>query len=234
MRKEYDEYFILEQVSAGKTRDEISNELGHKSYRGHYKFMKEKGYKWSKEKGNFEKTATILTPSDILNFVPTGIAGQVITAFQNEKDSKIVASSTGFATSREMALFMKEQGYDWANETHNYKVQGYTAHVENSGKKRSASLKDTLKENHDFFEYLVSRENEIKSILDTSYYARIPSYKISGKTHSKSIQISPHLNKVFLSYINENKCKQAEVIQVALIEFLIKYGYAENVKALVG
>ncbi len=60
----------------------------------------------------------------------------------------------------------------------------------------------------------------------------IPRYILTGVNIIKSIDIPNPLDRLVKEYSKDNNVSQKEVIQVALVEFLKKYGYADEVKAV--
>ncbi|SOB90434.1 hypothetical protein SAMN05880501_101160 [Ureibacillus xyleni] len=241
MKKLYDEHFILEQLASGKTREELALELGHKDYRSLDMYMRRRDYTWDSEYQTYIAGVRVLSKEDLQEKDPRGKAADIIKYFQFEKDPKVVAEMADFQNHRALSIFMKDKGYEWDSQLGNYKVIKQEQHPFQKADKpainKPISKSKTAKISEEYEEllsYLITRKKELADILETSYHNTFPQYRVPGETHSKSVQMASSLDKLVRVYCKEHNVQQKDIFQVALIEFFRKYGYAGEVKALIG
>lgn len=201
---------ILENLEQGMPREELAKKLGHSDYRSLDMYMRRRGYTWSSELQNYILKKNKIDSGKIKKAnVHFGKVSQVIELFEQGHDAKTVAKKLLFSNHRSLAEYMKQKGYEWDNERRNYEpVLGVQTKEGN-------------------FSTDINNEGNMTGIVE-----QIPRYMIPGIIQAKNISLSHLLNQLVIDFAHERNITQRELFETAAIEFLIKYGYVHEVKAL--
>jgi hypothetical protein len=82
-------------------------------------------------------------------------------------------------------------------------------------------------------EYLEDNKDQLKHLLQTTDSKQIPHYNFQGgNTITKSVSISSNLDQLIRDFAKEMGVSQRVIFEVALIQFMERYGYARQVKRL--
>jgi hypothetical protein len=81
-------------------------------------------------------------------------------------------------------------------------------------------------------EMLERNKEKLAELLSINDGATIPRYVIGGITITKSLCMSHNLAELIKEFSKEKNISQREIFEVSIIEFLRKYGYENEVKAL--
>lgn len=82
-------------------------------------------------------------------------------------------------------------------------------------------------------EMIKEHKYRLKELLeDRPEVGELPRYIIPGRKINKAIYMSMELESLVVSYSKEKNVKQTEILEVALVEFFLKYGYEAEIKAL--
>ncbi|WOV84727.1 hypothetical protein PGH26_02030 [Sporosarcina jeotgali] len=195
---------ILLLLKQGSTREDLASKYGHSDYRSVDAYMRRKNYTWSPEMKTYIQKEGIISSSEV-HEVHTGKALQILDLFSQGLDAKSIATKLFFTDHRSLADYMKQKGYKWSLEERNYeKISGLqTNDVE-----------------------------DFKTITASEIVEQIPRYLIPGIPQGKNIHMSHLLNSLIVEFSREKNIKQREIFETAIIDFLQKYGYVHEIKAL--
>lgn len=103
--------FILQQLEQGNTREKIAGSL-HLQWKSVDMHMRRRGYRWDREKQKYSLQENHSHSAKIQTIL------QQLAA--KNPNFKKIAAQHGFQTVEEMGHYMKEQGYIWHPQLHNY------------------------------------------------------------------------------------------------------------------
>ncbi|NLY79927.1 MAG: hypothetical protein GX072_08595 [Lysinibacillus sp.] len=232
--RQYTDKDILIALAEGLTRKEIAKRYGHADIRTIDNYMRSQGYIWKKELGTYRSlrttaagfSAPVETKEKVLD---------IIDCFSNGMDGKEIAKQFGFKNNRELATYMKQQGFEWNSEQRNYVPKAVKPKTEQLEMNQVISTKDSLnaievefvRELIQYRDILIPMLN-VKATIEPS----LPVYHIQGITHSKSVQISTSLDELLRSFCREKNISQKQAFEIAIIEFLQKYGYEKELATI--
>ncbi len=250
---------ILRGLVAGKTRDELAMELGHKSYKSLDIYMRRKHFMWDREKQNYVPAHSRIEKQDLeVSLTSSSKVSTVISLFQKQgTDARTIARMLGFSNHRELAAYMKGKGYIWSSDAGNYvKVQGriesddYSQPVklgeldtgERSGLTGTYPLAKTTRVEGGPLERFLplldilekNREKVLDLLLSGTDSGKVPRYAVPGVFVTKSVHMTNTLDQLVREYSREKNISQRDIFAVALIEFFRRYGYEREIDTLLG
>lgn len=245
---DYDDRFILKKLLSGKTREQIALELHHKSYRTIDMYMRRHGYIWDSNKQIYLiKSKNKINVEDKM---PTTKIQRIINLFNEGLDPINVAKKVGIKDHRAMAMYMKSKGYIWSSEKNNYILEkGMITEEEDEPEERNLQ-EDNEANNSDpnstdlinqfqrfsklipMLELIEKNSDKIADVLSINTQKTIPRYIIGGITITKSLCMSYPLSELVKEFSIEKNISQKEIFEVAIIEFLKKYGFENEVNSL--
>ncbi len=237
-----------------KTRDEVAAELKYKSWKSLDMYMRRKNFAFDSQQGQYFPRQNRVQKPDPKSYAPTKVAS-IITAFEVEGiDPRMVARQEGFQDHREMAEYMKTKGYEWNIHKNNYvKTVGridvpepVDQPVEEAipgsiGQPPSVPViqptggesPEGLEEYLPFLRYLYENRDELYQLLTgTRDDGIIPRYALPGEVRTKAIYMSEVIAKLAGEFSKEKKVALKEVMEGALVEYLMKYGFKREVETL--
>jgi len=215
-------------ASTGMTRAEIASELGFKDVSGLKMFARRHDLKWDTHKGLYVIEGTKTELPATIEEPPSGKVASIISMLDKKIDGKDVAKRQRFGSHQEMANYMKSKGYVWDNERQNYKKEAKAEKV----KEVQTSITDSG-EYTDILRLLADNMDKFTKILkENDEEVTIPRYNLPGINTLKTINITNTVNDLAKEFSEEMHISQKEMFEIALIEFMQKYGYAEQVKAV--
>ncbi|MEK4712056.1 hypothetical protein [Sporosarcina sp. FSL K6-5500] len=235
---------ILTGLVSGRTREELSNEFNHKTYKTLDIYMRRKGFTWDADQQNYalkqEDTASQSSHVDMSK------ASRILQLLKdNAGNAKIVATQLGFSDHKELATYMLGRGYSWDSEENTYmKKVKLEASVEpvtiaETEPTQNAEPAVTTEEMHLLAEYLpilrMLKQNEAKLVDILKPYGTlgsIPRYMIPGIAKTKTVQMVHSLDQMVVEFANEKSMTQRDVFEVALIDFFKNYGYQQQMEQL--
>lgn len=256
----YDDKFILQKLMEGISREELAEELNHKSYRTLDMYMRRRGYKWDSYKQIYVLKSDSNTTS--VHSSSTSKVQRILSLFEAGIDPKEVAKRVGLKDHRTMAMYMKSKGYIWSSENHNYiLLKGAMPITENpdtfnslktveknhsdynndyieekktdnSTSANSLSKLDRLDRLIPMLEMIERNKDKLAQLLAINDGGTIPRYVVGGITITKSLCMSHSLSELVREFSKEKNISQKEIFEVAIIEFLKKYGYENEIDAL--
>ncbi|MCM1990264.1 hypothetical protein [Oceanirhabdus seepicola] len=259
-KSNYDDKFILKRLLEGHTRDDIAAELRHKNYRTLDMYMRRRGYIWDTFKQTYIpklEVSTKVEPTPALNKVQ-----KIINLFNTGNDPMEIAKKVGMKDHRVMAEYMKNKGYFWSAEKQNYSLAKGKQSRENFEIHRDSieihhkndeitnynddlmrekviskecdtfSNIDRLQNLLPMLEMIDKHKDKLAELLSTNISNTIPRYVIGGITITKSLCMSHPLSELIKDFSREKNISQREIFEVAIIEFLNKYGYENEINSL--
>lgn len=226
-----------------KTRDEVSDEMGYKTYKSMDMFMRRRNFRYDAEANQYvpQINNTNKLNRDPKSYAPTKVVN-IITAFEEEAaDPKLIAKKEGFRDHKEMAEYMTNKGYEWNAYKANYiKTVGKVEETidekiekaEPEPKTASAPPTD-IDEYIPFIRFLYEKRDDIYQLLSgTKEDGTIPRYVVPGLVRTKAIYMSDMIAKLAGEFSKEKNITQREVMEGALIEYLQKYGFKGEIETL--
>jgi hypothetical protein len=178
---------------------------------------------------------------DPKSYAPTKVVS-IITAFEEEGvDPKVVAKQEGFADHKEMAEYMRTKGYEWNIHKNNYaKTVGrieedgdIAAPPQLTNQPAGGELLEGIEEYLPFLRFLYEKRDDLYQLLSgTREDGKIPRYAVPGMVKTKAIYMNDTIAKLAGEFSKEKNIAQREVVEGALVEYLMKYGYKREVEAL--
>lgn len=245
---------IQMMLATGKSRPEVAKSLGYKDVTALYHFASRHKLKWNNEKNNYDATGNdgkpieaVKTPED----KPTGKVANIIAMFEQGMSGKEIAKKLKFPSHQALADYMKSNGYRWNDHKQNYmllpqKIEDATDDkkekaIDKGGGNKKAAVKaepktdniNIINENHiRLLNLILAHEDKLKSLLiDEESPETMGRYRLVGGCITKTVGMNENLEHLVKEYSKEYDIRQQDIFQTALIEFLKKYGYADEVKA---
>jgi len=94
------------------------------------------------------------------------------------------------------------------------------------------NVKKSLDEYIPVLDLLMNKQQRLEVILSLKETDKPLMYSIKGKKSTKTVFISEMLQEVIKEYSAEIQVKQGEIIEVAIVDFLVNHGYEERVKGI--
>ncbi len=234
-----------------KTRDEVAAELQYKSWKSLDMYMRRKNFAFDSQQGQYFPRQNRVQKPDPKSYAPTKVAS-IITAFEVEGiDPRMVARQEGFQDHREMAEYMKTKGYEWNIHKNNYvKTVGRIDVPEPVEEEMleppapqplpaptvqatNGESPQGLGEYLPFLRYLYENRDGLYQLLTgTRDDGIIPRYAIPGQVKTKAIYMSDMVARLAVEFCKEKNLSQREVMEGALLEYLMKYGFKREVEGL--
>lgn len=247
--EKYDEKYILKKLFEGTTREELAKEFKHKSYRTLDMYMRRRGYFWDNERQIYAtKSKNNITEAyeDMVN----GKVQRIISSFNMNMEPMDIAKKVGIKDHKTMAMYMRSKGYTWCPDKKNYILHKGIINREEtiSNKTQPGEESNELIGIENYYEEESSMEkfegmlpmleminknkDRLAELLSINSYGTIPRYVIGGISITKSICMSHFLSELIKEFSKEKNLSQREIFEIAIIEFLMKYGFANEVNAL--
>jgi hypothetical protein len=223
--------YILNSIQNGIKRDKISLELGYSNPKSLDIFMRRKGFLFDKNLGNYSPIK-ISDAKATKTFSEDKRLNNILSLFSEDTvDAKKVAQLTGFHNHIELADYMKSNNYIWNEACSNY------IRIRNTEANSPQEAEKNIIETNELHEYLPllrqlykDKERLLKLITSTAENSTLPEYSLTGLPSFLSITINENLNKLLKQFSEEKAYKLDKVFEVAIVEFLIKYNYNEEIQ----
>ena len=161
---------------------------------------------------------------------------------RGSSDPRVFARGLGFTDHRDMADYMRSQGYTWSAEIRNYTREGSPSPVVVSKARTATPVTagpagggDISDENLERFlpvlSLLENHLDQLAELLEPPAGA-LPRYTIFGAARTKSVYMSDGLDQLVVEFSKEKQVSQREVVEGALVEYLSRHGYEEEIAAL--
>lgn len=180
---------------------------------------------------------------------PTTKIQRIITLFNSGLDPMEVAKKVGMKDHRAMAMYMKSKGYIWSSEKKNYTLEkGLVEEEPKLSENTNIADKDNIADNNEnldvfgqferfiklipMLEMIEKNYDKVAEMLSINSLNTIPRYIVGGVTITKSLCMSYPLAELIKEFSIEKNISQREIFEVAIIEFLRKYGFENEVNSL--
>lgn len=260
IKAEYDEKYILKSLLMGKTREELAEEFNHKNYRTLDMYMRRRGYVWDGNKQVYISKPSESPKFEVAS--STSKVDKIITLFNSGADPREIAKKVGMKDHRTMAMYMKDKGFIWSSERQNYvllkgeqpsisiETEEYEDDITADGSCIQANFppspypfedlpsfmdspkNDRMERLLPMLEMLDRNKDKLAELLSINDGSTIPRYVVGGITITKSLCMSHNLAELIKEFSKEKNISQREIFEVSIIEFLRKYGYENEIKAL--
>ena len=221
-----------------QSREETAKEFNYKHWKSLDTYMRRKNFVYDSRQGQYIPAENRFKKDKeaYRNSAPNKVL-KIIDAFGvANPDPKEIAEREGFADHREMAEFMKAKGYEWNVYKNNYiKITGFVEEpepletVNRNLERRETALDEFLP----FIRFLYDRREEVYQLLDgVREDGKIPRYAIPGLAKTKAIYMSDKVADVMGEFSREKNVTQREIVETALVEYLQKYGFKQEIEAL--
>lgn len=240
---------VLANLEQGKTRDELSDEMGYANHKSLDMYMRRRNFRWNAARQNYEPMPAHRAP--VAERPATQKAAQVISLLgQDGADPKAVAKRLGFKDHLEMAQYMKGHGYRYDNEIGNYVRQygqmdeeesetgGAMAACDGVGERpvEAVTHESGLEELAEYMPILeLLRKNKDKLVdllVPGAKTGEVPRFTVPGMPVTKSVHMSHLLDQMVRAYSTEKNISQRDIVQTAIIEFFRRYGYERQIETL--
>ncbi len=230
--------YIKDCLAEGETREKIAQRLGYHNWRGLDIFMRRQGMKWDSRKNNY------YSMGDAGYLYENSKIQTIISMFDNmEADPKNIATQAGFKNHHEMAAYMKANNYVWSHDISNYIMNSarndiIAGEITDSGDAGECpGVQDDLDGKTDISKYLplldlLMKNKEKLAVLFSEAAPTIPRYTVSGIIRTKSFYMSDRIARLISDYSRSKNISQKEIVEAAIIEFLCKYSYKEEVSKM--
>src|SRR5665648_169005 len=249
---------ILEMLQKGQPRDKIADQFGYSTWKSLDIYMRRHGFTWDSQNHIYTNAMSEAPHKEELT-VPKGVDDGNLAEVNPEEvvrlfslgilDARDIAKRTGFPGHKEMATYMRHRGYVWSATSINYLnsnpsplmtiLAGSTDAIDSLQLKDDAPLGHSLSNvlSNDKYVTLLeflwqSRDKLIKVIESITVENEIRVYTVPGKAKTKSILLSDGLTNLMLALCQEHSLSQRQGYEAALVEYLMKYGYRDNVEHL--
>ena len=222
-----------------KSREEVAKEFNYKNWKSLDTYMRRKNFVYDSRQGQYIPAENRFKRDKeaFRNAAPNKVL-KIIDAFNVENpDPKDIAEREGFADHREMAEFMKAKGYEWNVYKNNYvKITGFVEEpepLETVDRSEGGRKVTAIEEFMPFIRFLYDRREKVYQLLDgVREDGKIPRYAIPGLAKTKAIYMSDKVADVMGEFSREKNVTQREIVETALGEYLQKYGFKQEIEAL--
>lgn len=243
---------VLAKLKKGRNREDISKDYDYANYKSLDVYMRRKNFYWDGTTYVPEIYRSDLE-EDIREELKRNIpvrAERIIRKIDEGVDPRELAEDEGFKDQVEMGDWMKGHNLIWNTYKKNYIYDDIVAKDDVDEEKSSDEIKDKpnngdRKTNSngekieigskyiDILELLYENENILKELLDDKKEKRnIPKYLVPGICKPKSVHMSNLLARLISDFAETKNISQKEIVESAVIEYFMNYGYKEEVELL--
>jgi hypothetical protein len=165
-------------------------------------------------------------------------AETIISLIDRGIDVREVAKKKRFKDVQDMANYMKSKSYKWSSLKKNYEREILEKQVSPDVSNYEAECVDDecncncYKRFGDILRMLETNKNKLNELLNEDNQGVMKRYRIHGTTKTKSININSSLEQLINGFCDEMNITQKEAFEIAMIDFLKKYGYMDEVNVL--
>ena len=238
----------LAELGAGKSREQLADEMGYSSYKSLDKYMRRRNFAYDSGLGNY-------VPKKQKELRESGRAAgsskveMVLTLLEVEglDDPREVARKAGFSDHLRLAEFMQERGYTWDGERSTYVFTGGSegeesgaAAVEESpgdegqppglsgtGVSEGSEILLRLGKFLPLLELLDEKKEELEELLkeEEGNMKQPNNYAIRGEPMNKNVYMSRLMGGLLEEFSDLHGMSQREVVEAALVDFFRENGF---------
>lgn len=238
--------YVIESIEKGREMKDLVKDLGYKNFKSLDMFMRREGYVKEKRLGNYlpKNGQGVLFEDNFSKKAHVSTkALEVIQLMKNKTlTPKLVAHETGFESSKEMAAYMKSKGFIWDSSRNNYISESPNAEIgvtstfnEERLKTDSEEKTINLESYAELLSYLESKKEKLVELIECTIAGEaghMPRYILQGVAITKSVHMNNQLDQMIRDFSDEKNVSQKEIFEIALIDFLKKYGYHKEVSVM--
>lgn len=227
---------VLALLEEGKDKEAIAVELGYSNPASLDNYMRRRNFAWESSKNMFVPAAEKYSGkgrNNLLQLKGISKAALIISLFTEDgANPKDIAEQVGFTSHTEMATFMKRKKYEWDVNKGNYtriiKEEAESGSKVSQLNIESEALEEILMEMLQGINELKSgnKKAQTKNSIDEES-SELPRYIIHGSLDTKSVRMSSVLNNMLIAFRKERNINQKEIVEIAMVDFFMKYGEAE-------
>jgi len=231
---------ILTLLDEGKEKEDIAEELGYSNPASLDNYMRRRNFAWESRDGKYVPAAEKYSGkarNNLLQLKGISKAALIISLFTEDgANPKDIAEQTGFTSHNEMATFMKRKKYEWDVKKNNYvkikREEGDNANLRMLNLE-SEALEEVLIEMLQGINELKSgKKKAVKNGATDEEADELPRYKIEGNYKSKAFNMNSTLENMIIDFSKNRRISQKDIFEIAVVDFLLKYGEAEAVEDL--
>ena len=224
---------VLELLEEGKDKETIAEELGYTNPISLDNYMRRRNFAWESRQKKYVPASEKYSAqgrNNILKLKGISKAALVISLFTEDgADPRDIAEQTGFVSHNDMAVYMKRKGYEWDTKKANY-VKANTEDEDGETNTSqinvgSEAMEEILKEILHGINDLKGGRKKGKGKKEIGEEAsEIPRYIVNGSYGTKAVRMNSVLDHMITAFSKETYISQREIVEVAIVEFFLKYG----------
>lgn len=227
---------VIALLEEGKDKEAIATELGYTNPASLDNYMRRRNFAWQPRDRKFVPAAEKYSGkgrNNLLQLKGVSKAALIISLFTEDgANPKDIAEQVGFTSHTEMATFMKRKKYEWDVNKSNY-VKINKEEVESGSKLNieSEALEEILMEVLQGINELKGGKKKAKANDSVDIESsELPRYIIHGSCDTKALRMSSVLNNMIIAFSKEKRINQKEIVEIAMVDFFLKYGEAETME----
>ena len=209
-------------LSEGKSKFEVARIVGYKGVDGLDRNAKGQGYSWNKNTKCYELNGK----ADIIQSNSPKIA-KILSLIGEGRDLNSIAKYFRMKDSNELADFMKRKGYIWDAEQNNY-IKKNMVIAADEGEEECYDRNEDI----DIIKLLEANKDKVIELLAYKKQEEIPRYILKSELITKSFYISKDVDDLIKKFSHKEHILQKDIIHTAIIEYLQKYGYSDEVNIM--
>ena len=223
---------VLKELAQGKTREEVAQQLHHKSRASMDQRMRRYGYVWDPPHNTYvpKGQRTLQRHS-----VSSKAAEAVALLSQPSQDPASVAKKLGFGNPNELGQFMARNGFLWSHEAGNFVRTKAATEAPSQGQEQLAAVGiPPLGNVYEILSLLYQHEDKVRQLFDQTLpeHTMLPRYLIPGPNVVKSLHLTLGMNDLLKQFSVDKNVSQKEIVEIALVDFFKHHGYGSLVDRL--
>jgi len=254
---------IMERIARGETRESISAQLGYISYRSLDMKMRRKCHRWDARLNNYVYSESLEQEKEAEEPAAIALQADMIAGELSEPnaDPKVIARRYGFHDHKELAIYMKCQGYEWNSSNKRYvktasQSEAFTGrdhrhtpgHEFNAHDEEDADIPtqssepvkrprpvDELERYRPVLQLLLDQKYRLEEILSAEEPARPNRSHVNSPAEKQTERrrgMAVALNDILSGYCSIRGLPTVEALESIITEFLNRYGYDYEVNLI--
>lgn len=234
---------VLDGLASGQTREHLAEIFGYKDWRGLDVMMRREGYIYKNDR--------YVLPEEKESYQPEAFIPKTVKFVQQQlqlgkNDLATIAAMAGFKDRNELTNYMQTQGWVWSvpEKTYIKENAGNEGTVLKNMEHEDEKPEETIAPKKNEYEldfahflpllkFLEDHKEHLELMLETFNSKQIPNYNFyAGSTITKSVSMGSRLSELAKDFADEMGVSQRVVFESALIQFMERYGYAQQIKTL--
>ena len=249
--------YAIDGLTKGISREILADDLGYSNYKCMDIFLNRNGYKWNKQKQNYDAQQSVKNTKIAL--VPQGKTNQIVRFIAAGKGIKETAVLAGFGEAKSLAKYMLAKGYAWDDDAENYvkridmddtppneleaiseeniEIISTVPNGADTGIALSLEEQFLLKQALPLLQQLLENKATLEKLMNCSEVddeAALPRFNIPGTYMTKCVHMTDLMGQMVKDFSVQNNASQKGVFEVALVEFFRKHGYEREINTLLG